>query len=347
MSSPMTPFPRRFLPLAAVALLSSCTLLPVHRSTAPVHFPQASPPQARGSFPSWPMPPDRAAAVMSTAGVQLRGGGAVGGGTTGAEKRSLYVPENDVEMVAKWKRMPRGSLDGLNNSPRKELAAYAIQKLFLELEDYVVPTSVALCVALDPARGDHLAPGAAVSGSRCVLGIASVWLENVTAPDKLFDDARFRAERGYARLMANFNLLTYLIAHHDGRRGNFLVSKDAKRPQVFSVDNGVSFGGFFYNWFVRNWSSIRVPALRKDSVDRLRVVERSDLDFLGVVAQLELDEAGVFQNVAAGRNLAPKKGVRIRGGSLQFGLTVSEIDAVHRRIRDLISEVDEGGLQVF
>ena len=54
-----------------------------------------------------------------------------GKGTTGAEKAKLYVPAIDREIVVKWKEMPRPDLDGNNNSPRRELAAYAIQRLVL------------------------------------------------------------------------------------------------------------------------------------------------------------------------------------------------------------------------
>jgi hypothetical protein len=172
-------------------------------------------------------------------------------------------------------------------------------------------------------------------------------MKDVTVPDVLFDDARFRADANYAYFMANLNLLTYLVAHHDGREGNFLVSKDERRRQVFAVDNGVSFGGLFYNWFVANWNSIRVPALRKESVDKLRTLKRRDLDGLGVVAQFELDERGIYQKTKLAGNLGPKNGVRIQGSVVQLGLTESEIDDVYQRIQELIRDVDAGEIQTF
>src|SRR5690242_192165 len=44
----------------------------------------------------------------------------------------------------KWKPAAPGG-DGYNHSPRRELAAYALQKLYLDEGDYVVPPTVARC----------------------------------------------------------------------------------------------------------------------------------------------------------------------------------------------------------
>ena len=77
---------------------------------------------------------------------------------------------------------------------------------------------------------------------------------------------RFRADATYAYFLSNFNVLTYLTGHKDGRDGNFLTAKDPKRRQVFAVDNGVAFdipyGGIYFNWFVPNWNRVRIPAIR-------------------------------------------------------------------------------------
>ena len=339
----------RFVLLCGLALLGplGCTVLPVHRSTAPVHFAQAPSPRGEDRFPNWPLPPGEAASHLLEAPGKVRGEEGAGGGTTGAEELKVRFFKDDVTLAVKWKEMPPGKLDGINNAPRKELAAYAIQPLFLAPEDYVVPTSVAHCIPLDDYSAHHPQAKASLEGTSCVLGLGSVWIKDVTLPEVLFDDALFRQDANYAYFMANLNLLTYLIKHHDGREGNFLVSKDAKRRQVFAVDNGVSFGGLFYNWFVANWNSIRVPALRKESVEKLRQLERRDLDGLGVVAQLELDERGIYQNAKLGENLGPMKGVRIQGNVAQLGLTESEIDDVYQRMEDLIRDVDAGKLQTF
>ena len=336
------------LGLAAAALLAGCTMLPVSRSTEPVRFDRPPAPPGGDPFPNWPVHPDQVETILAEARaeiVELKRGVA---GTTGAVKATYRFPEHDdIEFTVKWKKVPE-DLDGINNAPRKELAAYEIQKLFLSPEDYVVPTSVTRCARLEFYRQLVDPKGeATLSGSRCVLGIASVWLDDVTLPDPLFDDAEFRRDPTRAYYLANLNLFTYLVAHHDGREGNFLMAKNPKRPQFFSVDNGVSLGGLFYNWFVPNWNSIRVPALRKASIDKLRAVEREDLAFLEVVAELELDENGIYKNVTPGKSLDPDRGALHRGTTVQFGLTEGEIDDVFERIRSLIDDVDAGVIQVF
>jgi hypothetical protein len=170
---------------------------------------------------------------------------------------------------------------------------------------------------------------------------------DVTIPDTLYDESRFLKDPTYAYFMSNFNLLTYLIQHRDGRVGQFLVAKDDKRRQVFSIDNGISFGFWPYNFFIVQWENIYVPALRKNSIERLRKIQRQDLDFLGVIAQLELDDNGILQPKPVGKNLDPKEGGKYKDGTVQYGLSKSEIDALWGRIQNIIAEVDAGTIQVF
>jgi hypothetical protein len=242
--------------------------------------------------------------------------------------------------------------DGINNSPRKELAAWVIQRLFLEPEDYVAPYTTAYCVPLADVVEEHRDLPATIEGSQCLLGVAALWMNDITLQVPVLDPVRFDRDYVYAYFLANLNLFTYLVKHHDGREGNFLVSKDDARRQVFSIDNGVSFGagfnGLFYNWFVANWNSIRVPALRKASIDRLRELTEADVTAaLGVVSQLERNDEGVYLNVPPGVNLDAGRGVRLEGKTLQFGLTDDEIEGVWERIQDVIEEVDDGEIPVF
>ena len=110
----------------------------------------------------------------------------------------------------------------------------------------------------------------------------------------------------------------------------------------------MAFSGIFYNWFVPNWCDIRVPALRKASIDRLRALGEADLAReLGVLVELRLDEEGVFHAVDPGPNLDEGEGVRYRDGVLQLGLTDDEIEDVWERIEDLIEDVDEDDIAVF
>jgi len=118
---------------------------------------------------------------------------------------------------------------------------------------------------------------------------------------------------------------------------------------AFAIDYGVSFGQPwpYYNWFVPNWNVLRVPAVRKETVDRLRALERADLDFLHVVAQLEADEQGLLHLVSPGPPIDADRGASRRGTTVQFGLTEGEIDDVWQRIGALIGDVDSGSLPVF
>ena len=82
-------------------------------------------------------------------------------------------------------------------------------------------------------------------------------------------------------------------------------------------------------------------------IDRLRRVTDADLDRLGVLLEMHADRDGVLQHVPVGANLAPSKGSRVGGGSIQLGLTRSEIDGVGERLRQVLERVDAGKLAVF
>ena len=125
------------------------------------------------------------------------------------------------------------------------------------------------------------------------------------------------------------------------------MATDSKNRRVFTVDNGIAFGSWLYNYFVSHLNKIRVPALRKESIDRLRRVTRSDLAKLGVVCQLQADENGLLRPVTPQVNLRPSKGVRLEPGMIQLGLTESEIDEVEERIRKVLEEVEAGDIPLF
>lgn len=332
----------------------ACTMIPVSRGPAPKGFAERPDPHAGTPFPNWPIPPLELDRLLRTETFVVRGAKGAGAGTTGAKKVDLEFPEAGLEFHLKWKEMPgrwspvSGRLDGVNNSPRKEIAAWKLQKLVLDPEDYVVPSTLAYCVPISDFEARSGAATPTLDDTSCVLGVLALWLEDLKLPKPLLDPVRFDSDYVYAYFMSNLNLVTYLMKHHDGREGNFLVSTIPDRRQVFAIDNGVAFGGIWYNWFVPNWNSIRVPALRKESIDRLRgLTEQEFHDALGVVAQLELDDDGIYQIVDAGPNLDDDDGVRREGKILQLGLTDDEIEDIWERAKDLIEDVDDGTIQVF
>jgi len=316
-----------------------------------IQFKKAPSPSVKGQFPNWQLPPQELETTIYKREVagKLQTGEVkrTARGTTGA----LYVIDYDQvsgkELKWKFKKVVPGWVDSFNTSPRKELAAYEVQKLFLDPEDYVVPTCLAACIPLERYLKAAGYAAASLEGTDCVLGLGSTWMVDVTIPDTLYDESRFLKDPTYAYFMSNFNILTYLIQHRDARVGQFLVAKDDKRRQVFSIDNGISFGFWPYNFFITQWDEIHLPALRKDSIERLRKVKRQDLDFLAVIVQLELDENLVLLPAPVGENLDPTEGAKYKGGTVQFGLSTSEIDDLWQRIQTLIAEVDAGKIQVF
>ena len=298
-------------------------------------------------FRNWPVPPrelERLAAPGEFALVSLEG---AGGGTTGAMKVELRFPGRLEPVPFKWKALPWRTLDRLNNAPRKELAAERVQELFLDPEDWVVPISRVLCIPYDVLEPFDAAAENRPE-ARCTLGLLSIWLMDVEVPELLHDPERFARDPHYARHLANLNLLTMLIEHLDGRSGNFMTSIHEDDRRVYTVDNGVAFGGMFYNWFVPNWNVLRVPALREAAISRLRKLEEDDLEEqLGVVAQLELAEDGIYRNVALGGNLDDDLGAREKDGVIQLGLTEDEIEDLWRRLEELLEAVDSGAIPTF
>ncbi len=333
-----------------LALVTAACLGP--RDRGAVHFTEPASTRVEGPLPHWPVHPDEAASLLEDAPVEsidVMSRRNAGAGVTGAAKIRAHFSEPPVELVIKWKELPRRTLDGPNNSPRKEIAAWRLQRLFLDAEDYVVPPSAMRCPPLALYREEFLAPDAAptLDGVDSVCGLVSLWIYDVGVPDVVYDPQRFRRDPTYAYFLSNFNLLTYLIAHKDGRSGNILVSDDDARRQVFAIDNGIAFGGLIFNYLVPNWNVVRIPAVRKASVERLRRLRREDLDFLVVLYEFRLDDRGDLDRAEPGPPLDPDRGAVFRDGTLQLGLTRSEIDAVWERIQRLLADVDAGVLSTF
>lgn len=240
----------------------------------------------------------------------------------------------------KLRRAEPGAED-FNNRPRYDLAAYELQKLFLDPDEFVVPPT-----ALRPMPLSELLPYAPAArptfrGSDEVLVVLQYWLQEVKVVADAYDAALFESDPGYARHVGQMNVLTYLIEHGDANLGNFLASKAEHSARVFSVDNGVAFA---YNESDRSdaWKRLRVPRLPADTVARLRSLSGDDLQRrLGVLGQWRLDD-GRWIAEPPGENLSPQRGVRQKDGVVQLGLTRAEIEQVNRRIASLLKQVDEG-----
>lgn len=245
-------------------------------------------------------------------------------------------------MLVKWAAAPRGG-DAFNNRPRFEIAAYEIQKLFLNEEDYVVPPTVARTVPLARYPSQY-PPEPTFTRTASVLVLAQYWLNNVTS-ENVYDRARLQSDSVYARHLGNLNILTYLIRHADANKGNFLVSTDSGSPRVFAVDNGVAFGDRSDR--PDDWRKMRVSSLPQGTVERLRGISEEDLHrALGVLVQYEIRDGQLIE-VPPTENLRPGRGVRREDGLIQLGLTDGEIRAVYRRLVELLDDIDSGKIEIF
>lgn len=298
---------------------------------------------ADGLPKNWPMAPSELETRFTTQDFVIKEVKGAGGGVTGASKLKIEYPDGKVLKV-KWKAVPEKSADGWNNSPRKELAAYEVQRWLVDENDFIVPTLAPYCIPMEAYKPISKDAKPSFPNSSCELGLIAIWIDDVTAPKTFWDAKRFAKDPLYARYMADFNLLTYLLDHRDGRQGNLLLSTDPADPRVFAVDNGISFDPFPWNFLVPNWDEIRVPWLRRETVERLRKVKEDQIEALGVVAELEIDPAGRYRPVKPTRNFddEDKKGFRRRGDRIQFGLTDDEIDDLENRIEKLLDRVDNG-----
>ena len=247
---------------------------------------------------------------------------------------------------AKWKIAPPGG-SGFNNTPQREIAAYEAQKLFLDPSEYVVPPIAGICVPLEE-HAETLGPvEPTFPGTSCVFGVLAYWLENVQE-EGARDMDRFDRDPAYRDSLARLNLFTHLIDHRDPRDANFLIAKDPDRPRVFAIDNGLAFGGFEnpFTFVYGDWGDIRVPALARVDVERLRSAKRADFERLAVVAQFAIRD-GMLIAVAPGPPLSEDEPVRVSEGIVQFGLTRKEIDGMEFRVRKPLERVDAGEVDRF
>ena len=191
----------------------------------------------------------------------------------------------------KLRRAEPGAED-FNNRPRYDLAAYELQKLFLDPAEYVVPPTALRMVPLADLR--PYAPEAQpdVQRLRRGAGGAAVLAAGGQGRRGRVRPAALRRRRRRTRATsAQLNVLTSLIEHGDSNVGNFLISRAERGARVFSVDNGVAFA---FNESDRGelWKDMRVDRLPADTVARLRARHAQD-DLharLGVLAQWRLQD---------------------------------------------------------
>lgn len=252
------------------------------------------------------------------------------------------------ELGVKWARTPPGGR-ALNNQPQYEIAAYRLQKLFLDPPEYVVPPTVMRTVPLSVYRQIDSLAQPTFDSTASVLVVIQYWLHNVKAEeaDDLWEPERFARDTAYARDFANLNVLTYLMRHADSNPGNVLISTDSTNPRLFAVDNGVAFSspdsprGTF-------WKDLMVDRLPEATVRRLRALTREQLErTLSVIAQYRTQPDGRLEPVPPTARRKPFLNVEYADGVAQFGLTDREVNGVWTRLVALLQRVDRGELKTF
>lgn len=255
----------------------------------------------------------------------------------------LQFPEVKF-MQVKWRRAYE-DVDAFNNNPRYEIAAYQIQKLFLDEDEFVVPPTMCRIFPYAQYIGIESNSDPTFRGPDVVLVLLQYWLEEVSSDD-VFDKKRLETDPLYAKHFANLNILTYLINHSDSNKGNVLISRAKSNPRVFSVDNGVAFGSRESNRGKR-WCKLRVKKLPAKTIERLREITPEDLNrALSVVAQYDI-QISPKKPLPTSESLDVGKGVRRKGHIIQLGLTAREIRSVEIRLKDLLEKVDKGKYTLF
>jgi hypothetical protein len=236
--------------------------------------------------------------------------------------------------------------EAYNNNPRYEVAAYEVQKLFLEPHEYVVPPTVMRAFDLSWIHALEPDVDPTFDDTESALVVLQYWLFNI-AGDQVWDADKFDSDTLYARNLANFNIFTYLVRHNDQNEGNYLISGIEPGPRVFSVDNGIAFDANVSDQGAR-WRRIRVDRLPEATIQRLRSLTREDVRArLETVAQFRIEPDGTLTTEPVGPATDPRRGIRRTDELIQFGLSNREIDALWRRIERLVKRADDGDFELF
>lgn len=256
---------------------------------------------------------------------------------------SIRFPDG-LEILVKWAKAAPGGF-AINNQPRYEVAAYEIQKLFLDEADWVVPPTVMRELSVKAYRQLEPEAGPTFEGTESVLVAIQYWLQNV-ATEAVPDSARMATDPEYAHYMAQLSLLTHLIRHADSNPGNILISTKGP-PRLFAVDNGVAFRspesprGTI-------WKDLQTRRLPASAVQRLRALTREKLEAaLYVVAQFTVRPDGRLKAVAPTTKLDENRGVDRHGDIIQLGLTNLEMDELWDRIQALLARVESGEIATY
>jgi len=330
-----------------VGFLGCSKHLPLARPAAPLTQPtrlclgHEAPPSCRS--------PQQIEALIP-AGPELLGLDDTPSGSQGAKILTLASTVRGERVVfrVRWRAQ---SSAGLINEPRKELAAYAVQKLFLSEQELVVPPTVAICLPLSEYRRFEPNEPPTFENIDCVLGFASYWLEGVEdvgaaqksgtlrANGGIWDRRRFETDPVYRSSVSNANVFTYLINHGDAHEKQFMLERTPEGLRTYVVDNSIAFLSIKNPLLLvrEDWSQLQIPYVPQQLVARIEALTVANLRALSSLAELEKQ----------GRQLVPSSPTRERvptdghamswqGSRLRIGLSNREIELVAARMRELV-----------
>ncbi len=310
-------------------------------------------------------PPDQAEKLLVAPDVQIVGAERTKTGGAGAWILTLRSTLAGRRMDYRVKWRPLDSASSIN-SPRKEVIAHFLQRLFLDPEDYVFPPTRTRCFELSHYRAqvDSGARATFEEAPGCALGVVSFWLEGARSldDDHFADEAnarRWNADSTYRATLADANLLSYLSLNGDTHTGNWLLSGDENSERIYLVDNSISLGriGNFSIDPYRDYSNLLVPALRRKSLARVLALKDDDLESLLLVEKLVPRDGLLFSQIAGdieenqtqvesrGQRFSKCAGTNCRK-ELLIGITRHELYLVrsqiwHLRSRWMMGEIDE------
>jgi len=303
--------------------------------------------------------PQEVERALADRDLQILGAGSTPQGIQGARVLTLASqgPSGRVVFRAKWRTFD--SSDDLNR-PRKEVLAHAVQKLFLDPDQWVIPPAAGHCFPLESYR-KTVDPRALATyaPSTCVAGVLSYWMEGSQGLDDAEGDDWIPSEelqeiprepdRGLYDSVSDMNLACYLISHGDSHPQQFVVTREADASRVYVVDNSISFSAYRNPSLPKEyvWANILVPSLRKESIDRLRSLGREDLDRLAAVEQYALEDGQLVAVPPSRPGKRTESAFRWVNNQLQMGLTHPEIVVIEERLIALFDRVDRGSIRLY
>ena len=243
---------------------------------------------------------------------------------------------------AKWRAI--STAHGLND-PRKEVIAYAVQKLLLSPRDFVVPPAVTQCLELDAYKQRVDARAAETfPRTRCVFGTLSYWVENAKATDTVLDRRQFERDALYRRTLADTNLLLYVTSNGDTHPGQFVSLHGPSGRRIYFVDFTISLSSYRNPTldFDEDWSNLHVP-LVPESVERLRHVSDAAVERLAVIDQYQRTGNRLLRRPPTPSTEShPDTGLWWSNEQLRVGMTAKERALVRERVSALLSRISSG-----